>query len=453
MKPYQVLIFIAYVMAGLATLCVVLPGRIALGAKELKWPALTEVLGIQKTPDTIIPVDTIVQLDTLLLPDTITQQDTFIQPEQPLSPAIAKTDSIAPSHHQSPITNHQLSESDSRIFLSRFYASLSESGKRVVRVLHYGDSQIEEDRMTQQIREALQNRYGGSGVGLMPLAQTIPSRTVKQQLHMNGRQIQPAQGPRRFIVYGPKRDRRDDGLYGVMGQVAVMNDSLVPGSEKLMAVCTPQDPKNRYSKWQVLADSTIQYYFSRDTVFLSGKGNVYGLSQESDTGLIVDNIPMRGCLGLVFTKIDSAQLADFYREQNVRLIILQFGGNAIPFNETPSTIQGIVRGLRKQVQYLRMLAPEASFLFIGPSDMLTQIDGVWQTYPMVPYMDRLLQQMAQDEQIAYFSLFRWMGGSGSMARWQEVGLAGEDGIHFTRSGARKAGNAVAKWILEGMENE
>ncbi len=456
MKPYQVLIFIACVMAGLATLCVVLPGRIALGATELKWPALTEVLGIQKTPDTIIPVDTIVQLDTLLLPDTITQQDTLIQPEQPLSPAIAKNDSIAPQKEdncQLSTVNYQLSESDSRIFLRTFYASLSQSGKQVVRVLHYGDSQIEEDRMTQQIREALQNRYGGSGVGLMPLAQTIPSRTVKQQLHMNGRQIQPAQGPRRFIVYGPKRDRRDDGLYGVMGQVAVMNDSLVPGSEKLMAVCTPQDPKNRYTKWQVLADSAIQYSFSRDTVFLSGKGNVYGLSQESDTGLIVDNIPMRGCLGLVFTKMDSAQLADFYREQNVRLIILQFGGNAIPFNETPSTIQGIVRGLRKQVQYLRMLAPEASFLFIGPSDMLTQIDGVWQTYPMVPYMDRLLQQMAQDEQIAYFSLFRWMGGSGSMAKWQETGLAGEDGIHFMRSGARKAGNAVAKWILEGMENE
>ena len=448
MKPYQVLIFIACVMAGLATLCVVLPGRIALGATELKWPALTEVLGIQKTPNAIIPIDTIAQLDTLLPPDII------VQPEQTLSPTtIAKTDSITPSNHQSPITNHQLSETDSRIYLSSFYASLSQSGKRIVRVLHYGDSQIEEDRMTQQIREAMQNRYGGSGVGLMPLAQTIPSRTVKQQLHMNGRQIQPAQGPRRFIVYGPKRDRRDDGLYGVMGQVAVMNDSLVPGSEELMAVCTPQDPKNRYTKWQILADSAIQYSFSRDTVFLSGKGNVYGLSQESDIGLIVDNIPMRGCLGLVFTKMDSAQLADFYREQNVRLIILQFGGNAIPFNETPSTIQGIVRGLRKQVQYLRMLAPEASFLFIGPSDMLTQIDGVWQTYPMVPYMDRLLQQMAQDEQIAYFSLFRWMGGRGSMAKWQEVGLAGEDGIHFTRSGARKAGNAVAKWILEGMENE
>ena len=344
------------------------------------------------------------------------------------------------------------STTDSRVFLSSFYASLAESGNKVVRVLHYGDSQIEEDRMSQQIREALQNKYGGSGAGLLPLAQTIPSRTVKQQLRMNDRWIQPAQGPKRYLVYGPKRDQREDGLYGVMGQVAVMNDSLVQGSEELTAVCTPLDGRKRYTEWRVFADSSVHYSFAGDSVFLSGQGKVYGLSQQSDTGVIVDNIPMRGCLGLVFTKMDREQLVTFYREQNVQLIIMQFGGNAIPSNKNPGTIQGIVKGLRQQVQYLRACAPQASILFIGPSDMLTQIDGEWQTYPMVPYMDKLLRKMALEENIAYFSLYRWMGGSGSMAHWQEIGLAGSDGVHFTRSGARKAGNAVAEWMLEGSEN-
>ena len=159
---------------------------------------------------------------------------------------------------------------------------------------------------------------------------------------------------------------------------------------------------------------------------------------------------MRGCIGLVFNKMDSTQLASFYREQNVRLIIMQFGGNAIPFNQNPSTIAAIVSGLRQQVRLVRTYAPNASILFIGPSDMLTQIDGEWTTYPMVPYMDRLLRKMALEENIAYFSLFRWMGGAGSMERWREVGLAGNDGVHFTRSGARKAGNAVAEWLMEPM---
>ena len=344
------------------------------------------------------------------------------------------------------------SVTDSRMFLAAFYASLSESGSKVVRVLHYGDSQIEEDRMSQQIREALQSRYGGQGCGLMPLAQTIPNKTVKQQLRMNGRFIQAAQGPRRYLVYGLKRDQRTDGLYGVMGQVTMMNDSLVKGSEELTAVCTPLIPTAAYTRWRVFADTSVHYSFAGDTVSLSGRGAVYGLSQESETGVIVDNIPMRGCLGLVFTKMDKTQLETFYREQNVRLIIMQFGGNAIPFNENPGTISGIVKGLRQQVQYVRECAPEASILFIGPSDMMRQVDGEWESYPMVPYMDRLLRKMALEENIAYFSLFRWMGGTGSMQRWKEIGLAGEDGVHFYRGGARKAGNAVADWILEGIDN-
>ena len=416
MRPYKVLIFIAITMAFL---------------RALYW-----VFGdVQVLTTARYSGACHVESDSTVLTDTIVAADTIV-PEKP-KPVIPKisVDSVT----------------DSRIFLQTFYASLDESENSLVRVLHYGDSQIEEDRMTQQIREALQAKYGGKGCGLLPLAQTIPSLTVRQQIQMNGRTVHAAQGPRRYLVYGLKRDQRADGLYGVMGQVAVMNDSLVSGSEELTAICRPLIPTARYDEWKVFADTSVHYTTTGDTVFLHGRGNVYGLSQQSKTGIIVDNIPMRGCLGLVFTKIDREQLERFYREEHVKLIIMQFGGNAIPFNENPGTIGGIVKGLREQVQYIRECAPEASILFIGPSDMLTQIDGEWTTYPMVPYMDKMLRKMALEENIAYFSLYRWMGGAGSMKHWQEIGLAGSDGVHFHRSGARKAGNAVAQWILDGIE--
>ena len=417
MKPYQVLIFIAVVMGLLGVLYWAFPE-----GKLLKTEHLAD-----SEPS--------MDIDTLAEFPVFAEEDTIV-PETP-KPIIPKV-----------VVD---STTDSRVFLQAFYASLAQSSERTIRVLHYGDSQIEEDRMTQQIREVLQARYGGKGVGLMPLAQTIPTRTVKQELRMNGRFTMPANGPRRYLVYGPKPTQRTDGLYGVMGQVTVMNDSLVKGSEDVTAICKPIVKTALYERWKVFADSSVHYTFAGDTVLLSGKGAVYGLSQESKTGIIVDNVPMRGCLGLVFTKIDSEQLRTFYSEENVKLIIMQFGGNAIPSNQNPGTISAIVKGLREQVQYLKACAPEASILFIGPSDMLTQIDGEWQTYPMVPYMDKLLRKMALEENIAYFSLFRWMGGAGSMMRWQEVGLAGSDGVHFMRSGARKAGNAVVNWMLEGME--
>ena len=448
MKPYQVLLFIVCCMAVLAVMSSAYVTRMLRDDCDLRWPTLAEVFDYAEPAETTEqaeaaepaeetgesePAET---AEFLAMTDTLAA-DTMIVEPQPVRVAV-------------PLVQVD-STTDSRMFLAAFYRSLTEAGERRVRVMHYGDSQIEEDRMSQQIRQALQTRYGGAGAGLVPLAQTIPSRAVHQELHMNGRPITPQQGPRRYMVYGPKRTQRTDGLYGPMGQMAVMADSLVRGSEQLMALIEPLDGGPRYSRMRVFADSTIQYTADGDTLWLEGKGNVYGISQESDTGVIVDNIPMRGCLGLVFNKIDSAQLKRFYAEENVTLLILQFGGNAIPFNETPATIGSIVRGLRRQVRFLRECAPQASILFIGPSDMLTMVDGMPQTYPMVPYMDRLLRKMALEENIAYFSLYQWMGGSGSMAHWQEIGLAGADGIHFTRAGARKAGKAVAKWMME-MDN-
>lgn len=441
MRPYKVLLFIAGLLVSLAALCVVLPGRVSIAGTEVRWPTLSEVFGGDQAAETE-------DIEDLALLD---------EPEEPIiqdTPVVEETKDTVIEETPKPVLPPKIevdSTTDSRIFLSRFYASLSEAGARVVRVVHYGDSQIEEDRITQQIREGLQARFGGRGVGLMPLAQTIPTNTVRQEIRMNGKVITPQQGPKRYLVYGPKKTQRKDHLYGVMGQVAVMADSLVSGSEDVIAMCKPQVPSAHYDRWRVFADSTISWTTNGDTVHLTGQGFVYAISQETDTGVIVDNIPMRGCLGMVFTKMDSALIASFYQQENVQLIIMQFGGNAIPFNEKPETIRGFIKGYREQIRYLRQCAPQADILFIGPSDMMRLKDGVWQSYPMVAYMDKLLRKMCLEENIAYFSLNSWMGGAGSMLRWKENGLAGNDGIHFTRKGAKKAGQAISEWILNGLD--
>ena len=327
--------------------------------------------------------------------------------------------------------------------------------------------------MTLMLRRRLQAQYGGGGVGLIPLHQTIPTRTIHQVVTINGKIQSVQQGPKRQLVYGPKSMRRKDGRYGPMGQVALMNDSLLAGSEHINLVVEPMNKEkhperyfNRVRVWSdgdirvvsehgdtlpasrtlVLPDSTTRY-----SLTLLGRGEVYGLSLETPTGVIVDNIPMRGCLGTVFTDISQEQLSRFYRETRTRLIIMQFGGNAIPYNEQPSTIRGIVNQLRKQVQYVRSCAPEASILFVGPSDMTTLIDGEAQTYPLLPYMDRQLAKMAQEEQIGYYSLYQAMGGKNSMIQWQKRGWAGSDGVHFTRRGAEKAGEKLAEWLVKNYE--
>lgn len=479
MKARHIAYCIWTVIALLGVVCLVVPeGGWHIGKWNLRWPTLAEALDLtnegvkELTSDSLlaetdtiglIPADSVIQQDTLAVKDSVAQKS------QPIIPKV------------------NVANTDSRAYMAAFYAALDSASTQPVRVVHYGDSQIEEDRITNVLRERWQKQYGGGGTGLLPLHQTIPTRTIRQWLSING-VVQTAQkGPKRYLVYGLRSMRlADSDDYGVMGQVAVMDSTLVEGSEDIVMNIEPIDkkrkPHNYFNRVRVLTDSAYaiknfelriksgdslnviknselriksQDFLLPDSttkceIHLRGKGNVYGVSLETPTGVIVDNIPMRGCSGNIFTKIDSTQLSDFYRETNTRLIILQFGGNMIPQTENPSTISGYVRStLRQQIRYIRACAPQASILFIGPSDMSTNIDGQMTTYPLVPYMDKLLKKMAAEEQIAYWSMYDAMGGKDSMVRWVENGLAGSDYVHFTRSGANNIGKKLYNWIEEG----
>lgn len=430
MKPSRISALYFLIIAILAVLCLLVPED---GIHiDLRWPTMGEMLDMQT--------------------DTTAQ--------------VAKVDSVVevPEIDENEVDTLR----DTRWYMRRFYQALDSTKTRMVRVVHYGDSQLEEDRMTMTLRRALQAKYGGKGVGLLPLHQTIPMRTINQNCMINGRRQDTKQGPKRYLVYGPKNMHRSDGLYGPMGQSALLDNSKVAGSERLeVSVQTVGDStatERFFSRVRLVADPGITMRVNgqniqngqvgtvkdstRSAKFLfTGKGQVYGFSLESPTGIIVDNIPMRGCSGFVFTSMNKKQCADFYASTGTRLIIMQFGGNAIGHN-SKATIKYNVEQLRKQVKMIKECAPEAAVLFIGPSDMLVRKQGKMQTNEGVPYMDKLLLRMAQEEHIGYWSLYEAMGGRNSMLRWQEQNLAGKDGVHFSPQGANKAGEMLSKWLME-----
>ena len=483
MRPRHIAYIIWIVIALLGAVCLIVPeDGFSIGKYTLRWPTLAEALDLKE--DSIANYDLAIWDDSLLVKvDTI---DSILHDSVIQASTIAATDSVQ-HKPQSSMPDVNIVNTDSRAYLAAFYAALDSASSMPVRVVHYGDSQIEEDRITNILRERWQKEYGGGGVGLIPLHQTIPTRTIRQWLSIRGAVQSTQGGPKRYLVYGPRSMRLENDDYGVMGQVAVMDSMLVEGSEDVVLTIEPMDkkrkPHNYFNRVRVLTDSVeIKNYELRilndsnltlseqnqDTIYskfniqtyllpdstthcelrLQGKGHVYGLSLETDNGVIVDNIPMRGCSGNIFTKIDSTQLSDFYCETYTRLIILQFGGNMIPQTENPTTIRGYVRNtMRQQVRYIRACAPQASVLLIGPSDMSTNIDGTMTTYPLVPYMDQQLRKMAAEEQIAYWSMYDAMGGKNSMVRWVENGLAGSDYVHFTRAGANNIGKKLYDWIM------
>ena len=65
-------------------------------------------------------------------------------------------------------------------FFDPIFRQMEGATDHLVRVVHYGDSQIELDRISQDLREALQERFGGSGTGLFPALGNVPSASISK---------------------------------------------------------------------------------------------------------------------------------------------------------------------------------------------------------------------------------------------------------------------------------
>lgn len=345
------------------------------------------------------------------------------------------------------------------------FEALDNARSKHVRVLHYGDSQLEEDRITSTIRNGLQERFGGSGPGLLPFGRPYYTLCVSES---------SSAVLSRWMVFG-EGGKRSDGRYGVMGQASRIDTSVFT---TVSAVKKNLGPSRRFRRLTVLAgnvsslnvkcggkqqklgpvsnasgvgrlvfdlpDSSTSVRFST-----WGSADIYGIQLDDTLGVSVDNIPMRGCSGTIFTRISSAQLKEYAENDNVRFIILQFGGNAMPYRKTGKSISEYRESIEKQIRHLHSLAPDACILFIGPSDMSTNVKGSMKTYPHLPMMVDSLKAAANNAGAAYWDLYSAMGGENSMVQWVKArpALAGSDYVHFTPRGAEAMGNMFVESLM------
>ena len=182
---------------------------------------------------------------------------------------------------------------------------------------------------------------------------------------------------------------------------------------------------------------------------LSGNAEIYAITADGASGVAVDNIPLRGCSGTIFSRISKPLMAESMQLENAGLIILQFGGNYMPVANSSKVISNYCTKIAEQIQYFHAAAPQAKILFIGPSDMGTSRNGRIVTRPRLPEMVDSLKATALRNDAAYWDLFRMMGGENSMVQWVKhvPPYAGADYTHFTPAGAQKVGEALSRSFL------
>lgn len=440
MKQSRILVFMLAVMALLAGISILFPQgeRMILG-KTLQFPTIKEVMqGDGPSVPEFSPEELIEQRKQAVAEAGHNRSEEFFE----TSPA-----------------RFYLPEGDPGFFDPVFEA-LENAGETPVRIVHYGDSQIEEDRISGTVRAALQDRFGGYGPGYMPAARYFTSSVGSDT----------ESRPERYSVFGEQYEGRDYGPFGdfvradstiriswfqvrpkdrrqmPFNRMTVLagnvRGSLSLGSGGTNIECEDKGPYGRYEFR--LRDSSM-----RTSLSISGHGDIYGVLLDSDKGVHLDNVAMRGCSGLIFRSMSRKQLRKFYRDENVRLILLQYGGNSVPYTTSSKAISSYAASLGRQISYLQELAPDARIVLIGPSDMATLVKGKRQTYPSLPEFVDSLKSAANAAGAAYWDIYGAMGGWNSMTAWVNArpALAGSDHIHFTTAGAEKIGEMFSDSFL------
>lgn len=355
--------------------------------------------------------------------------------------------------------------------LDRFFAAIDSihSFNRTVRIAFFGDSFVEGDILLGDLRDTLQTRWGGDGVGYVPITSEVArfKRTLvheygnwntysivknhnsNQPFGINGFVYRPK--PEAFVRYEGANYFRHTRQWSRLrlfyqsarnapfiwqdGGMMPRTDTLAAGSGALQ-VWTRTSPFSR----------SFELRFEHpDSMLL-----LYGATLESGPGIYIDNFSVRGNTGgrLRLIKPDLAHRFDAF--QHYDLIIVQLGLNAV----TPhmNNIQWYRSELDQTFAHLRKCFPGKPILVISVADRAGKVNGELATLPSVPAITEMQRDLARHYGFLFYDLYHGMGGPGSMIRLvaQKPALANKDYTHLTHEGGRVMGYMFARLFLEAQ---
>ena len=455
MKPIKTLIFIFSIILLLVAGWYFFPAEgVSVGDMTLRFPSYAEDIAENQTEE--------VNVDAVM--DEVKRSYEMAYSETLYDSLLFFRDYLKGNPNRIYLPN------DDYMFFDTLFAQFEQarSEGKIYRVMHYGDSQIEMDRISSVLRQKLQELFGGSGPNMIPAIQPVATISVTQH----------ASGLMRYIVFGDASTHRaPHNRYGVMTQfgqvtgagsisfsqtnhsqafenakeistVSVLLGKNSPGfTASLRCDTLVTEPKVLEACDSVsLITWTLPVNVRKGTINFKGNAEIYAVLLDGEPGVALDNVALRGCSGTIFTRINEATLRQSFDLLDTRLVILQFGGNRMPGIAGSKNIESYMKELERQIDYLKQAAPQCTFLFIGPADMGKSYTGKMGTWKGLPELNDSLREMALRNDVAYWDMFNVMGGEGSMAQWVKHSppMAGPDYVHFTVRGAQEIGGDLAK---------
>ncbi|KUJ63804.1 hypothetical protein AR687_01060 [Flavobacteriaceae bacterium CRH] len=359
-------------------------------------------------------------------------------------------------------------------YLISFYEKLYQlenNPQAKVRIAYYGDSMTDGDLIVQDVRTNYQQRFGGNGVGFVPItSESAASRgSVKSSYSKN------------WKTQSYLNVKRPTNPFGVNGHVFYANDAKnqtwVQYEAGLNKFSTSLDnPTLFYGKSH--RKGNVNFIIGKDTLrknlvpnnlvntikVASGsikafKANfvqadsipIYGFNFDNGTGVHVDNFSQRGNSGLPISIFDAGVMQSFNNTLKYDLIILHYGTNVL--NYGTKNYFWYEKGMKKVVNKIRESFPGVSILIVSTADKSTKYDLEMKTDSAVVPLMKAQKRYALETESGFVNLYTLMGGDGSMVKWvdEAPARANKDYTHFNQRGAKAIGNLLYEQLNKGYE--
>lgn len=334
-----------------------------------------------------------------------------------------------------------------------------QSPGRTVRIAFLGDSFIEADILTQNIREALQSNYGGCGVGYMAMHSDFPG--FRQSI------VQSSKGWKTSSVAQNAEIRRSSlplQLHRSEGN-AVTN---LRGTDRLQHidrwdVTTIGFVAEGDATISIKTDSTTHTYdvtAQEDAQFLvvneptsrvevrcnSSQVAMWGCWLDGTQGVAVDNISIRGYSGTSINTLPLHYLKQLDKALPHDLIVLQYGLNRM----TPSITDysSYTRQLVDAIHHLRAAFPHADILIMGIGDRCQNENGEITTMKAVYGMTKAQRNAAIEAGCLFWDSCEAMKSLGGMPTFVNNKWAGKDYTHINHKG----GAVLAQEFIKALDH-
>lgn len=336
------------------------------------------------------------------------------------------------------------------------------NARRPVRIAFFGDSFVEGDILTADLREKLQLAYGGGGTGFAPTSSPLTGfrrtvrtdakgwtsynimqrkrapETLRGHFYVSGWMSQPAAGASTRWESTDARQRLDSCttahvLFRSPSDSRVrltLNDTLrrtfdIPGDEAVRRIVV-RAPHLHALAFEVLSG----------TEGFAGYGAVF----ESDAGVVVDNYSVRSNNGQAMFWTDPSVNAQIDAMLHYDLVILQYGLNIMQAGVKSYT--NYAAQIEKMVAFVRSCFPGAAVLVLGVSDRSTKTDAGFEPMDAIPYMLDFQRGAARNTGAAFWPTCDAMRAQGGMEQFVKNGWAGKDYTHINYAGGRRVAWAL-----------